>query len=424
MKKNKLLAAALSLAIGISTMIPISIVTAAAATANVTGITSKSSQTYIRTTWNKVSGAQGYILKIYNSNGTKVNSKTVVTPNLKYTFSGLKEGTTYKFSIQAVTSKNGKISSEKEIADTQVSSYIKKGSAVTTSKSTQKYKFLSVKNGTVVYKDNKLKTKSFTLNKDVTVTGLKDELNGVYRIQMSYYNFYVKDDSSRVKAISGSTAKILPTGAISQLRDVKDGYRNYYWCGCGPTSITMLVDWELSKGKARNTVISDAAKLRVAVLGSGYTFWNNKTGNCWGLSPRADGLDTLLRYEAGRKMAWQEVKKNQKDAVKQMKALLDNGHRMIAGVSPYGTWGHYLVVTGYYVKNNVTHFIVADPLYDRVLIRNNHNIADNMKNSSYAYYSVVDYTESQLYNIIDCARYCSSYRQYNATNLAYLWYIP
>lgn len=404
----------------------------AATSTRVTNLKAYSNDTSIKLTWDRFSGANGYIIELRNSNGVIIKyPKGYMTPNNYLTFANLKLDTSYIFTVKAVRKTNGTVS----VGQVSNTSSIKTLSASNSNikKSTQKYQLYNAKAGKNVFTNVACTQKntpgwnqsSSGLCTNIKVTGIKDEIHNCVKVQMNYQNFYIK--SSDVSVISSGTSKILPTGAISQIKDVKDyalygSYKNKYWCGCGPTSIAMLVDWELEKNIARNKVISDAAKLKVAVLGRGYDFYNNNTGSCFGLSPRADGLDTLLKYEAGKNIAWQEVKKSQSGATDQIKNLLQKNHRVIAGVSPTGTWGHYIVIAGYYTKNNVTHFIVADPLYSDKNIR--YYYSNNYKNSGYSYYSLCDYTETDLYYILNKARYCSNYTRYNASNIAYLWYLP
>ena len=67
------------------------------------------SNTKVKLTWNKVSGAQGYIIYKYDpakKNWTRI-AKTKTTSNA-YLVSGLKAGTTYKFAVKAYKTVNGK----------------------------------------------------------------------------------------------------------------------------------------------------------------------------------------------------------------------------------------------------------------------------------------------------------------------------
>lgn len=390
----------------------------------VQNIKTLSNDTSIKLTWSKYSGANGYIIYLKDSNGTILKYPNgYQTPNNYLTFNNLSPNTKYTFTIKAVEKTAGKVSVSK-VTDT--STYVTLTSTVSIKKSTQKYQLYNAKAGKNVFTNVTCTNKntpgwnqsSSGLSQDAKVTGIKDEIHNCIKIQMNYQNFYMKP--SDISLVSYSSSKILPTGGISQIYDVKDGYKNKYWCGCGPTSVTMLVDWEQGKNKSRNEIIADAKKQKVDILGSGYDFWNNKTGNCWGL--KASGMTKLLKYETGKSIKMDAVKGSQSQAVNQIKSIIKSGHRMIAGVSPIKTWGHYVVITGYYVKNNVTHFIVADPLYSNKNITQHYT--DGYKNTKYSYYSLCDYTESDMYKLLSNARNCANYAKYNnATNLAYLWYI-
>lgn len=69
----------------------------AKATAKMEAVSSSS----IRLTWNKVTGASGYIIEQYK-NGQWVRIKKITTPTtLKYSIGSLNSGTTYKFRVQA-----------------------------------------------------------------------------------------------------------------------------------------------------------------------------------------------------------------------------------------------------------------------------------------------------------------------------------
>ncbi|MGN0467227.1 MAG: leucine-rich repeat protein [Acutalibacteraceae bacterium] len=62
-------------------------------------LTATQSTTSIKATWNKVTGASGYKVTLYNSKGKAV--KTVDTTKTTYTFSKLSKGTTYKVRVTA-----------------------------------------------------------------------------------------------------------------------------------------------------------------------------------------------------------------------------------------------------------------------------------------------------------------------------------
>jgi hypothetical protein len=240
------------------------------------------------------------------------------------------------------------------------------------------------------------------------LTGVYDEINNCYKVQLNYNNYYMKKNN--VSVIASTGAKVLPTGAISQLSDIKSS--GSYSCGCGPTSIAILVKWEQNKNVTRNSVIADAKTLKVDTLGGGYGF---NGGTCRGL--KATGLTKLLKYESGTNVTQILTPGNVSDTITNLKNAINNNHRVIVAVSPARTWGHYVVVAGYYVKNGTTHFIVADPLYDKVL--DNANMATN----KYSYYSLVDYTADQLFAIMKNAKNCTTYGAYNASNIGYMWYL-
>lgn len=406
-------------------------ITADAAATQVANVKAASNESSVKITWDKYSGANGYIVELRGSSGNILRySKGYSTPNNYLTFSNLSENTTYIFTVKAVKKKSGSVLVTKV---TDLSQYTILTNTTSIRKATQKYQLYNAQKGKNVFTDVTCTKKntpawdqdqSSGLKANIKVTGVKDEIHNCVKVQMNYQNFYIK--TSDVTVLSGGTTKILPTGGISQICDVKDytsngSYKNKYWCGCGPTSVTMLIDWEQNKGKARNTVINDAGNKKVDVLGSGYTFYNNKTNSCWGL--KASGMTQLLKYETGKTIKMDAIKNSQSQATNQIKAILNKDHRIIAGVSPAGTWGHYVVITGYYVKNNVTHFVVADPLYSDKNINNISLNTDTDKNTSHPYYSLCDYTDGELYKLLNKARNCSKYTQYNSANLAYLWYI-
>lgn len=39
------------------------------------------------------------------------------------------------------------------------------------------------------------------------------------------------------------------------------------------------------------------------------------------------------------------------------------------------------------------------------------------------YKEIIDYSDSQLYSLLNRARNCTNYKSYNSTNLAYFWYV-
>lgn len=70
--------------------------------------TEATSSVSVRLTWDKVNGADGYIIQQYK-NGEWVRIKKTLNPEtLKYSIGGLSSGTTYKFRVQAYRIKDGK----------------------------------------------------------------------------------------------------------------------------------------------------------------------------------------------------------------------------------------------------------------------------------------------------------------------------
>ena len=83
-------------------------VTACTKPAKVTAKEDAVSGSSVRLTWNKVTGASGYIIQQYK-NGQWVRVAKVTSPDtLKYSVTSLKSGTTYKFRVQAYKMLGGK----------------------------------------------------------------------------------------------------------------------------------------------------------------------------------------------------------------------------------------------------------------------------------------------------------------------------
>lgn len=75
--------------------------------ANITKANFTSSANAVKMSWNKVSGATGYRVYKYNTS-TKKWQTVANTKNTYYTFSKLKSGTTYKFTVRAYRTEGGK----------------------------------------------------------------------------------------------------------------------------------------------------------------------------------------------------------------------------------------------------------------------------------------------------------------------------
>lgn len=75
--------------------------------ANITKINFKSSANAVKMSWNKVSGATGYRVYRYNTS-TKKWQRIANIKGTSYTFSKLKAGTTYKFTVRAYKTVSGK----------------------------------------------------------------------------------------------------------------------------------------------------------------------------------------------------------------------------------------------------------------------------------------------------------------------------
>ena len=74
---------------------------------NITKTNFTSSANAVKMSWNKVSGATGYRVYKYNTS-TKKWQTVANTKNTSYTFSKLKSGTTYKFTVRAYRTEGGK----------------------------------------------------------------------------------------------------------------------------------------------------------------------------------------------------------------------------------------------------------------------------------------------------------------------------
>lgn len=75
--------------------------------ANISKVSFKSSANAVKMSWDKVSGATGYRVYKYNTS-TKKWQTVANTKNTSYTFSKLKAGTTYKYTVRAYKTLDGK----------------------------------------------------------------------------------------------------------------------------------------------------------------------------------------------------------------------------------------------------------------------------------------------------------------------------
>ena len=78
--------------------------------AQVKGLTYKRSYTTATISWDKVSGAKGYRVYVYNTATKKYKRVTTISKNstTSYQIKGLKAGTTYKYKVRAYKKVNGK----------------------------------------------------------------------------------------------------------------------------------------------------------------------------------------------------------------------------------------------------------------------------------------------------------------------------
>lgn len=82
-------------------------ITATTNPANISKVSFKSSANVVKMSWDKVSGATGYRVYKYNTS-TKKWQTVANTKNTSYTFSKLKAGTTYKYTVRAYKTLDGK----------------------------------------------------------------------------------------------------------------------------------------------------------------------------------------------------------------------------------------------------------------------------------------------------------------------------
>lgn len=209
--KNKLISAVLSavLLAGSASVpnTPLEVTAAAASTklAAPTGVKTTQTGNSVKLSWNKVSGAGGYRVYMYNASTKKYEKYKDVTTT-SCTIKGLKASTTYKFKV--ATLKFTTQSSSEKIS--------KKTSSSATS---VKLTWSAVKGaaGYRVYKYN-ASTKKYVKYKDVlttscTVTGLK--ASTTYKFKVTPLKFAVQNTSGVISAKTSSSSSSTPEASAS-----------------------------------------------------------------------------------------------------------------------------------------------------------------------------------------------------------------
>ncbi len=163
---------------------------------SVTNFKASPSAKSVKLTWNKVSGAQGYIVYKYDNSKKSYVRMTKTTTNVtSYTVTGLSNATSYTFAIRAYKTVDGKevlsvsYPTVKAITYLDVVKNIKTTSAKTSIKLT--WNKVSGSQGYIVYKyDNSKKSyvrvkKTTNTNTSYTITGLKS--NTSYKVTVKAY---------------------------------------------------------------------------------------------------------------------------------------------------------------------------------------------------------------------------------------------
>lgn len=97
----------LIMAVSLAAVLPTMTADAIENPANITKVSFTTSANAVKMSWNKVSGATGYRVYKYNTSTNKWQG-VANTKGTSYTFSKLKSGTTYKFTVRAYKTYDGK----------------------------------------------------------------------------------------------------------------------------------------------------------------------------------------------------------------------------------------------------------------------------------------------------------------------------
>lgn len=97
----------LIMAVSLAAVLPTMTADAIENPANITKVSFTTSANAVKMSWNKVSGATGYRVYKYNTSTNKWQG-VANTKGMSYTFSKLKSGTTYKFTVRAYKTYDGK----------------------------------------------------------------------------------------------------------------------------------------------------------------------------------------------------------------------------------------------------------------------------------------------------------------------------
>ncbi len=178
--------------------------------------TSSVSSTAVKLKWNKVSGAQGYIVYKYdNSKKTWVRvAKTKTTANT-YTVSKLKSGTSYKFAVKAYKTVNGKeITSSKfptVTAITKLPAVVNGRTSIGKNSVKLTWKKTTGAQGYIVYKYNNAKKTWQRVAKTKSLSYLVKKLKSGtnYKFAVKAYKYVNKKEITSVsfKTISVKTKK-------------------------------------------------------------------------------------------------------------------------------------------------------------------------------------------------------------------------
>ncbi|MDE6150187.1 MAG: fibronectin type III domain-containing protein [Ruminococcus sp.] len=264
--------------------------------ANVTGFKTAGTTTdAIKLSWNKVSGAQGYIVYKYDSSKKKYIRvvKTNGTNNT-YTVGKLKAGTTYKFAVKAYVTSNGKEITSKSYPAINASTNLAtvsgfKVSSVSSSAAKLSWTKVSGAKGYVIYQyDNSKKawkrvTKTASNVNTYTVSNLSGSTTYKFAIK-AYKTLNGKEVLSKTYPTISATTKKLTLAKPVMVAEKK--YESTATHPYNKQTNTLIVNWKK---------VSNAKTYQLYIKGGKYGSWTAyKTVS--GTSCTVSGLERAKTY--------------------------------------------------------------------------------------------------------------------------------